>query len=143
MVDDKRKTRQSQTDRTPERPKKRVPVGANRNLMTLDNMDPAYQYRWVNDSPGRIMRFTQGGYEHVVHDVNVGERRADSSSGVSSVVVKDVGKGTQAYLMRIKKEYYEEDKKAKAAALNSAEESMQRNLNNNGDGSYGKVTFKG
>ena len=126
--------------RAPERAK-RVPVSGSRNILTVDNLDPSYNYRWVNDTDGRIKRFTSGGYEHVNDDVAVGDKTVDSAKGAASVISKDVGAGVTAYLMRIKREWYEEDKAAKQRKVDEQEESMKRQVNGI-EGGYGNVTVK-
>lgn len=123
--------------------KTRIPVSGNRNILTLENLDPAYNYRWVNDVEGRLNRFVAGGWAFATKTGEVGDRTADSSSGTSSVVSKEVGAGVTAYLMRIKMEWFEEDKAAKAAQIDKSEESMKRQLNSKEDASYGKVTIGG
>ena len=118
---------------------KRVPVSGRRDILTVEGKDPSYVYRWVNDVEGRIDMFKDGGYEVVTHDVKVGEKDVDSSKGTGSVVTKNVGAGTTAVLMRIKKEWYEEDQKAKQDEVNRSEEDMRRELNKRDDGRYGSV----
>lgn len=137
-----RKTRQTTTKRAPER-KKRVPVsGTGRNILTVENLDPAYHYRWVNDKDGRIDQFLAGWWEFVRHDVDVGDRSSEKADSPDSMVTHKVGNGVTAYLMRIKKEYFEEDKAAKAKHVEQIEESMFRNMNDEDEGSYGKVILE-
>lgn len=136
-----RKTRQVTTKRA-ERPK-RIPVsGEGRNIFTIDDKDPNYQYRWVNDKDGRIDRFLAGWWEFVRHDVEVGDRSAESADNPDSMVTKKVGNGVTAYLMRIKKEYFDEDQAAKQKRVDEVEESMFRDLNREEKGLTGKVTFE-
>jgi len=129
----------------PDRESKRIPVSGNRNVMTVAKRDPAYVYRWVNDNnDGRIDRFKIGGYEFVEQgDHVVGDRDVDSSRGTSSHITKMVGKDVTAYLMRIKKEFYEEDQIAKATAILDTEEDIKRELNSGQEdkGTYGEVKF--
>ena len=137
-----RKTRQAETKRAPER-KKRIPVsGEGRNILTIENRDPAYNYRWVNDKDGRIQRFIDGGWEFVAHDTEVGERSVNNAKDPSSMVSKEVGQGMTAFLMRIKREWFEEDKAAKQKRIDETEESMFREMNDEKSGITGKVTFE-
>lgn len=134
--------RTATTERAPER-KTRIPVSGNRNVLTISNIDPAYKYRWVNDTEARLERFKLAGYEFVTHDATIGERKVDSSDGVGSLLTKEVGKGITAYAMRIKREWYEEDKAAKQAEVDKSEEAMKRQMNSKDDGGYGNVTING
>ena len=132
--------RDSKAKRTPER-KSRVPVSGNRDILTISNQEAGYVYRWVNDSPGRIEMFKQGGWELVTHNTEVGDRTADTSRGTDSLVTKAVGNDITAYAMRIKKEWYDEDQAAKQAEVDRSEESMKRKLNSREDAGYGNVTI--
>jgi len=117
----------------------RVPVSGRRDVMTVADKDESYVYRWVNDTENRINLFEQGGYELVHGDIEVGTKSVDSSSSTSSVVSKNVGGGVTAYLMRIKREWYEEDRIKAAKTLEDGEADMKRTLNSGKDGTYGKV----
>lgn len=98
----------------------RVPVGGQRQRMQVAEKEDGYVYRWVNDTPGNVQRFLDGGYEIVESDTQVGEAEADGDHGqpVDRSVSMQVGRtrtslnGT-AYLMRIRKEYFDEDQKEK------------------------------
>lgn len=135
-------TRTATTNRSPER-QKRIPVsGEGRNIFTLENRDPNYVYRWVNDKDGRIQRFIDGWWDFVYHEDYTGDRSAENAKDPDSMVTKKVGGDVTAYLMRIKKEYYEEDQRAKAKHIDEIEESMFRDLNKEDNGLTGKVTFE-
>jgi len=121
---------------------KRIPVGGPRNILTVDGKDPNFKYSWVNDRDGMIERFKAGGYEVVTHKVEVGDPTADTGKGTSSAVSRDVGHGTTAYLMRIRKDWHEEDMAAKHARIDASEEDMKRTLNSGTNGQYGKVEIK-
>ena len=69
--------------------------------------------RWTNDTPGRIQRALEGGYEFISSDGDVVQDR----SGCRSEIVgtgRDGG-AMRAYLMAIPTVLYEEDQAAKAA----------------------------
>lgn len=115
--------------KTPERPK-RIPVGGARDIITVRNQDPNYVYRWVFDDPkrpGRVQRFLDGGYEFVQDDNEIGQRTVDRGSKVGSTISRPDSGGT-LILMRIKKEWYDEDQVAKHEAINATEGSMQRDI---------------
>lgn len=89
--------------------------------------DPNFVYRFVNDTGSRIHNFQAAGYEFVTDDqLTVGDSRVTDPSEMGSgkrVISND---GTVSYLMRIKKEFYEEDQAAKAALINETESAMKR-----------------
>lgn len=106
----------------------RTPIGArNRLSFPKDQQDPAYHYRVVNDTDDRLNRFLEAGYEFVTGDSALGDARAGEAGSIDSRVSKPVGGGTRGFLMRIKKEWYEEDQAAKAAHINELEAATKPN----------------
>ena len=91
---------------------KRVPIGGKRDILAVRNQDPNFVYRWVNDTPGRIERFKEAGYEVVQQDVEIGHKTVDRGSKVGSAITRQVGGLLTAVCMRIPKEWYDEDQKA-------------------------------
>ena len=128
-----RTTQQRQKARTAERTesaRKRVPLGRHKNIMTVaaQDKDPNYEYRWINDDDNRVKDALNAGYE-VVNDPNVevgdnGANRQNQSVGTGAR--KHVGKGMSAVLMRIKKEFYDEDQREKQGQINQSEKEMKR-----------------
>jgi len=118
----------------------RIPVSGRRDIMTVADKDPAFVYRWVTDVDNRIARFLSGGYEHVTDKYKVGQDGIDSSTDVSSMTTYTSGDRTQ-YLMRISKDFYNEDRVAKDIAIDDKEADMKRNLNSGKDGTYGSVNI--
>ena len=99
--------------------------------------DPNYVYRFVNDTGSRIANFQAAGYEFVQDtDLVVGDSRVFDPSDVGSAKRVTSNDGTTSYLMRIKKEYYEEDQAAKAALINETEQAMKRDAS---QGMYGSI----
>ncbi len=99
--------------------------------------DPNYVYRFVNDSGSRISNFRQAGYEFVEDsDLVVGDSRVFDPSDIGSSKRVTSNDGTVSYLMRIKKEYYEEDQAAKAAMVDETEAAMKRDAS---QGMYGSI----
>lgn len=91
----------------------RTPVGS-RSILSVKGKDPNYNYRIVNDVDDRINQFKEAGYELETDDsIAVGDKRVNSASSMSSVKQLSVGQGTKAVVMKIKKEWYEEDQAAK------------------------------
>lgn len=89
--------------------------------------DPNYVYRFVNDTGSRIHNFQQAGYEFVTDEqLTVGDSRIQDASEQGSGKKVISNDGTTSYLMRIKKEWYEEDQAAKAKQVNEQEAAMKQ-----------------
>jgi len=119
--------------------KKRIPVsGSDRNVLTVENKDDKnFHYRWVNMDPHRINRFLDAGYEFERdNDVEVGDRKVDSSTGTSSLVEKGVGGGKKAVLMKQPIEFHKEDEAAKQRQVDEKEAAMKQSALT---GRYGKL----
>lgn len=121
----------------------RIPVGANRDVLTVEGIPDGKVARWVNDSEGRIQKFLEGGYEFVTEDgITVGTRTIDNNElrkKGGSVKSKPMGQGITAYLMAIDKDFYTEDQGVKASEIAENESDMFRKLNSGSDGTYGEV----
>ena len=117
---------------------KRIPISGQRDIMAVTGIDQEnYVYRWVNDKGVRIDQFKQAGYETVEQDgkIMLGAASTQTLGSVIKVVV-DRNTGQEAILMRIRKEWYDEDRAADAAEIARSEESMFRQLKE-ADGRYG------
>lgn len=99
--------------------------------------DPNFVYRFVNDTGSRIDQMRQAGYEIVEDDgLIVGDARVSDPTTQGSgkrVISKD---GTVSYLMRQKKEFYEEDQAAKQAHNDEIEQAMKQQAS---EGMYGSI----
>jgi hypothetical protein len=120
---------------------RRTPINGQRSVLGVKGKDPAYEYRIVNDVNDRISEFEERGYE-IVSDsgVTVGDKRVGKVAATGSPVEISVGQGTKAYLMRIKKEWYAEDQKAKANHINAIEADIKAETRK--DGNYGSIDIK-
>lgn len=119
----------------------RVPVGGRRNVTTVNDTPDGYVDRWVNDVPGRIDRFKQAGYE-CVSAASVGDSGVDGTHSESGVVTRDMGKGTTAYLMRQRQDYFASDQKEKQLNVDASEESIRRDVKDKlNNGHYGSVAI--
>ena len=117
----------------------RTPVGQ-RNLLTVKGKDPNCHYRIVNDEDGRIEMFREAGYEVVQRDgTEVGDKRASSASSIGSTQNFVVGKERRGVLMRIKREWFEEDQQKKQSFVDMQEASIKQKAL---DGTYGKLEIK-
>lgn len=105
----------------------RVPFGVARSKLSVPGR-PGYVRRWVNDAEGRLQQAEQGGYQFAKDDsLQIGVQDVDNvnrdlGARVSRVVDKTTGQ--KAYLMEIKKEFYDEDQATKAAALKVTEKQI-------------------
>lgn len=104
----------------------RTPLGA-RNRLTFGEQDPNYVYRVINDQDDRLQRAQEAGYEFVVSDTQLGDKRVAEGGSIDSRVSKPVGNGVRGFLMRIPREYYDDDQKAKAARIDDIEQAMKPN----------------
>lgn len=111
-----------------------------RNKFNYVNKDPGYEYRVAVDTDGtgdRIAELKELGYELVPAGKHrQGDSRVDTATPEGSVEQMNAGGGTKGYLMRIKKEWYDEDRKAKAARIDATEEGLRKPST---DGLYGSV----
>lgn len=103
----------------------RVPFGARRSKLQLSEEEAkaldkkGYTTRWINEVDGRIERALAGGWVHVepeearsIGNAAIGQGNTDIGTKVSKIVSR--GEPViRAYLMKIKKKYYEEDQAAK------------------------------
>jgi len=117
---------------------RRTPINGTRNKLNVRGQEPGYVYRIVNDTDDRIQTFQEMGYE-IVSDKNVtvGDKRIANPTQEGSPVKVSVGQGVQAYLMRQKKDWYDEDQLAKQKQVDELESSMHKETS--GEGFYGKL----
>ena len=102
----------------------RTPVSQQRHLLTVQSRDPGFVYRWVNDIDARIEMYKEGGWESVTENLKVGDTKVGTATAVGSAISKPVGNGITAVLMRIKKEWYDEDQAAKLARVRQLEDDL-------------------
>ena len=101
--------------------------------------DADFVYRFVNDTGSRVANFQAAGYELVTSDdLTVGDNRVSDASDLGSAKRVISNDGTTSYLMKIKREWYEEDQATKAAALAEQEAAMKQEATN---GMYGKLNI--
>jgi len=136
-----------------EKPKKRerVPLGVPRRKLAFAGMDEEnYSYRVIHNRPSRPNRVNEAlnaGYEFVESDELLGEGNvtdeiaASTDSRVTSVVGEDEkGNPMTGYLMRIPREFCEEDQAKKQELVNKREEAILKGVDSQGrpgqDGRY-------
>ena len=123
---------------TQKRSNRRNSINGTRNVLNISGKEPGFVYRVVNDVGDRIEQLKAIGYE-IVEDqgVQVGDRRIANPTKEGSPVKVSVGGGVQGYVMRIKQEWYDEDKAKKDAHVNSIEKGLVRDAKEKTD--YGNI----
>lgn len=114
---------------------KRTPVGS-RNRISLKHQDPDYTYRIVNDLDDRVQQLLDAGYE-IDTTQTVGDKRVDTPSAMGGAF--SVGNGVKAFVMRQKKEWYQEDQASKQAQIDQVEQTMYSDARKAAD--YGSVSI--
>jgi hypothetical protein len=105
------------------------------------NQEPGYVYRVVNDIDGRIDDLLEIGYEVVPQTkvIRDGDKRVDDASALGSNSSISLGRGDRGVVMRIKKEWYDEDQKAKAVRADELESTMKKDGKQASDYGYSLV----
>lgn len=119
---------------------KRVPINGFRDILTVEGQEDGWHYCWVNED--RLDRYLAAYYEYVTHEVVVGATKINSASQMGEKVVKAVGNGVTAYLMRIPQEYFVEDMDSLHGLVDEQEMAMRSQLNSKQDGQYGEVKIE-
>ncbi len=122
----------------------RIPVSGQRDILTVRGKDPAYEYRFVKDeheAGQRILRFLDAGYSLVLSDegIIVGQNHVYKSENVGSLIRAPAGKEGFLYLMKQRKEFYEEDQTVKQEQILDTEKQMT--TPNKDAGQYGSVSI--
>lgn len=117
---------------------RRSAINGTRNRLNVRGQEPGYVYRIVNDVDDRIETLKEIGYELVTDKgVTVGDKRIANPTQEGSPIKVSVGNGVQAYVMRQKKEWYDEDQASKEAKNAELEQQMKREAKE--AGFYGKL----
>lgn len=107
----------------------RRPAMGSRLKLEVRNQDPNFVYRWFNDEGERIQEAIESGREYVLkEDVRIDT--AVEKPGLGSCVCKAVGKHPDgspkmAYLLRIRKDWYEADQIEKQKAADLVDQSIR------------------
>ena len=121
-----------------EAPRKRVPFGGHRPKLQLSKedakalRDDGWTARWINNKDGRLQQAMAGGYEHVLKKEapSIGQfsmtGNKNMNGKVSLIVSKGEGQPLEAFLMKIRTEFYDEDQVAKEQANIDYDEALNR-----------------
>lgn len=119
----------------------RASINGVRMRTKIKNQEAGYHYRLVNDLDDRVQEMIERGYEIVTdNSVSVGDKRVANPAQEGSPVKVSVGNGVNAFVMRIKDEWWEEDKAAHDAKIKATEDQIKRDLKENSF--YGDVSIK-
>ena len=118
----------------------RIPLGAPQLKLQVRDYEgqlQGYVPRWINDEADRINAALNGGYEPVfkTDKLKAGQSGEDLNSDIGSWVSKVVdrhqdGTPKRAYLMKIKREWYEADQQAKQKEVDAVDEAIRGGLIN-------------
>lgn len=104
-------------------------IGGHRGRLNIrGTLDPAYEYRIVNDKDAgdRIGWFKDNDWEIVNNsDLEVGDKKVDKPTAEGTPVKISVGQGMHAYLMRKPKEWFDEDQAFKQVEITKQESQMK------------------
>jgi hypothetical protein len=114
---------------------KRVPVGAG-NKMEFEGKDPNYEYRIVNDNPGRLAMFQRASWEFCYDEKRVADKGVAEAGSMDTRIVADAGRGLKGFLMRIPKDLYDEDQANKIDKVKESEAQMKNKNPNPVKGQY-------
>lgn len=136
------KGKEEEVEEKPKRRRERIPLGVPRRKLTWDHQDENYEYRVFHNRPGKPNRVNDAlaaGYEFVKDDRHMGDEDVSNEMGAStdSRVTHIVGEGEngeplKGYLMRIPKEWYDEDQQKKWDIIDEREKQMMRGIDKEG-----------
>lgn len=120
--------RPARQQETQERRRRREGLGADRNLklhVPENFKDRNFEYRWVNDRPGRVQQMTvQDDWETVsTQDAMLLQEQVSEGTVVSRVA--DRYQGERTVLLRKPKHYYEQDKAEEQKLLDERDKTMR------------------
>ena len=114
---------------------KRVPLGQLRSKLTVPDSlleTERFQHRWVCDRAGRVDSARDGGYTFVLDTsmkIEVGEGQ-NGRDKMSTAICRTVGthpdgSAMKAYLMRIRKDWYEKDQREKEKKMDEIDAAIR------------------
>jgi hypothetical protein len=123
------------TEDTREEPRReRIPLTRQNNLYYPEIA--GFKLRWVNDTPGRLKKYEEAGYNFVEEEVDGRKEKVKKSAGVNKE-----GRLFDMYLMKLPEKYWQEDLKRKHD-INEEIISQTESKNNALLGDTGKIDVK-
>jgi len=113
---------------------RRTPL-TRRNRLSVQNKEPGFVYRIVNDIDDRVSQMQESGYElcEKAQIGAIGDKRVDNTASIGSIAHFSVGQGTKAVVMRIRDEWYKEDQTVKQQEVDAIEAAMKQEAREAGD----------
>ena len=114
---------------------RRVPFSGaegQRKLFVDGDKDPSLEYRWFAMEGDRVRRAIRGGWNPVVKgenyqlEVSNGDMADDTDWITKETGRTDTGNPQISVYMAIKKDFYDEDQRAKAGVVDSREDAIRR-----------------
>lgn len=115
-------------ERTERRRREDLGSGRLRNLAITGNIDPNYEYRFINDDPGRVFQLTQQDDWDLVNSEDLNPNAKDKGVGTPVERVVDKRSGKKAVLVRKRKDWYLADKAKEQASIDETEASLKRGV---------------
>lgn len=119
------------TKKTKRDGKKRVPLGSFRQKLVVPEYlkENGYVYRIVRGDSSRLQNAQDGGYEYVYDKDTETDEHFGSKTSIGSKVSYNVGKFEDGstrtdYLMKIKKEFYDEDQLEKKKVVDEIDKAI-------------------
>lgn len=114
-------------ERTRRRRREDLSLGRNRSLAIEGDLDPRYEYRWINDSPGRVHNLTVRDDWDLVTAEMLGYRsEKDKGAGLGVERIANKSDGMRTILVRKPRDYYIEDKAKEQALIDESDAAMKR-----------------
>lgn len=109
--------------------------------LNVTGMEDGYYYHVVNDVKGKVERMKQRGYEVVENDGKISMGDCNPKEAGSAIqTTANPSDGSKAILMRIPREFKEEDDQYRWDKVDKTEEALYRNEENEVD-EYGKARY--
>jgi hypothetical protein len=119
--------------------KVRTPINGIRTRLNVRGKDPDFEYYIVNDVDDRVDRHKEAGWEVVTESsVSIGERRVSAPTSEGTAKTVSVGQGVTGVLMRIKREWWEQDQQTKHENAKNSVNATLAEARKSGD--YGTIT---
>lgn len=104
--------------------RERIPLDIRQSVLSVPRTIPGYHLAWFNDNESRLERVTAAGYEFVSPE-EVGMTSRDDSQ-VRRLVSRS-GPPLYAYLMKIREEWYREDRAMREQAVDEIDTQIHAN----------------
>ncbi len=113
---------------------RRTPL-SRRNRLSVQNKEPGFTYRIVNDVDDRVSQMQEQGYElcEKAQLGAIGDKRVDNTASIGSIAHFSVGQGTKAVVMRIRDDWYKDDQAVKQQEVDAIEAAMKQEAREAGD----------